>query len=150
MLQRQIEFTLGPLSKWNVTPRGNTSFRLRRPKLLEWLCKVLAQVKTAPSLGRTGAYWDTTAAESFFAVVTNQMYCLCQFTTQLLARFSGAEYLEVFYNWKRLHWLLATKPLVKGLTLTTPQALRHSQSQIIKGTVQVCWHSPRSVCSDSR
>ena len=54
-------------------------------------------------MGRTGVCWDNAAAESFFAKLKNEMYYRYRFTTQARARFAVAEYIEVFYNPKRLH-----------------------------------------------
>ena len=50
--------------------------------------------------------WDNAAAESFFATLKNEMYYRHRFTTQAKARFAVAEYMEVFYNRKRLHTTL--------------------------------------------
>lgn len=55
------------------------------------------------SMGRTGVCWDNAAAESFFASLKNEMYYHRVFETRQRARFAVAEYIEVFYNRKRLH-----------------------------------------------
>lgn len=55
------------------------------------------------SMGRTGVCWDNAAAESFFATLKNEMYYRYRFTTRARARLAVAEYIEVFYNRKRLH-----------------------------------------------
>ena len=54
-------------------------------------------------MGRTGLCWDNAAAESLFATLNNEMYYRDRFTTRAHARFAIAEYIEVFYNRKRLH-----------------------------------------------
>ncbi len=59
------------------------------------------QVRT--SVGRTGVCWDNAAAESFFASLKNEMYHREPFPTRARARFAIADYVEVFYNRKRLH-----------------------------------------------
>ena len=59
------------------------------------------QVRT--SVGRTGACWDNAAAESFFATLKNEMYYRQRFDTRARARFAVAEYIEIFYNRRRLH-----------------------------------------------
>jgi transposase InsO family protein len=55
------------------------------------------------SVGRTGVCWDNAAAESFFASLKNEMYYRFTFPTRARARFSVADYIEVFYNRRRLH-----------------------------------------------
>lgn len=47
--------------------------------------------------------WDNAAAETFFATLKNEMYHQQVFTTRARARFAVAEYIEVFYNRRRLH-----------------------------------------------
>jgi transposase InsO family protein len=61
----------------------------------------LRRVRT--SLGRTGVCWDNAAAESFFASMKNEMFYRQIFPTRARARFAVADYIEVFYNRKRLH-----------------------------------------------
>ncbi len=51
----------------------------------------------------SAACWDNAAAESFFATLKNEMYYQHVFPTRARARFAVAEYIEVFYNRKRLH-----------------------------------------------
>jgi transposase InsO family protein len=55
------------------------------------------------SVGRTGVCWDNAAAESFFATMKNEMYYRERFATRARARFAVAEYIEIFYNRRRLH-----------------------------------------------
>jgi putative transposase len=55
------------------------------------------------SVGRTGVCWDNAAAESFFASLKNEMYYRYSFPTRARARFAVADYIEVFYNRRRLH-----------------------------------------------
>jgi len=55
------------------------------------------------SVGRTGVCWDNAAAESFFATLKNEMYYRERFATRAKARFAVAEYIEIFYNRRRLH-----------------------------------------------
>lgn len=55
------------------------------------------------SLGETGVCWDNAAAESFFATMKNEMYYRETFHTRDRARFAVAEYIEIFYNRKRIH-----------------------------------------------
>jgi len=59
------------------------------------------------SVGRTGVCWDNAAAESFFASLKNEMYYRHTFATRARARFAVADYIEVFYNRRRLHSTLS-------------------------------------------
>jgi putative transposase len=68
------------------------------------------------SLGRTGVCWDNAVAESFFAVLKNEMYYRQSFPTRARARFAVAEYIEVFYNRKRLHSTLGYRTPFEALT----------------------------------
>lgn len=68
------------------------------------------------SLGRTGVCWDNAAAESFFATLKNEMYHRHAFPTRAHARFAVAEYIEVFYNRKRLHSTLGYRTPFEALT----------------------------------
>jgi putative transposase len=67
------------------------------------------------SLGRTGVCWDNAAAESFFAALKNEMYYRQSFATRARARFAVAEYIEVFYNRKRLHSTLGYRTPLEAL-----------------------------------
>jgi len=55
------------------------------------------------SMGRTGICWDNAAAESFFAALKNELVYRTAFPTPTKARAAIAEYIEVFYNRRRLH-----------------------------------------------
>jgi transposase InsO family protein len=68
------------------------------------------------SHGRTGVCWDNAAAESFFAALKNEMFHHHQFTTRARARFAVAEYIEVFYNRRRLHSALGYRTPAEALT----------------------------------
>lgn len=72
--------------------------------------------KIRPSLGRTGVCWDNAAAESFFASLKNEMYHRHSFPTRARARFAVAEYIEVFYNRRRLHSTLGYRTPYEALT----------------------------------
>ena len=67
-------------------------------------------------LGRTGQCWDNATAESFFASLKNEMYYRHSFTTRARARFAVAEYIEVFYNRRRLHSTLGYRTPFEALT----------------------------------
>ena len=68
------------------------------------------------SVGRTGVCWDNAAAESFFAALKNEMYYRHTFATRARARFAVADYIEVFYNRRRLHSTLGYRTPFEALT----------------------------------
>ena len=68
------------------------------------------------SVGRTGVCWDNAAAESFFAALKNEMYYRSSWPTRARARFAVAEYIEVFYNRRRLHSTLDYRTPFEALT----------------------------------
>jgi putative transposase len=68
------------------------------------------------SVGRTGACWDNVAAESFFGALKNEMYYRQSFPARARARFAVADYIEVFYNRKRLHSALGYRTPSEALT----------------------------------
>ena len=68
------------------------------------------------SVGRTGVCWDNAVAESFFATLKNEMYYRQRFDTRAKARFAVAEYIEIFYNRKRLHSSLGYRTPAEVLT----------------------------------
>jgi transposase InsO family protein len=68
------------------------------------------------SLGRTGVCWDNAAAESFFGALKNEMYYRQAFPDRARARFAVADYIEVFYNRKRLHSALGYRTPAEALT----------------------------------
>jgi transposase InsO family protein len=55
------------------------------------------------SCGEVGVCWDNAVAESFFATLKNEMYYQTDFATRAQARTAIVEYIEVYYNRKRLH-----------------------------------------------
>lgn len=68
------------------------------------------------SVGRTGVCWDNAVAESFFASLKNEMYYRCTFPTRGRARFAVADYIEVFYNRRRLHSTLGYRTPTQALS----------------------------------
>ena len=68
------------------------------------------------STGRTGACWDNAAAESFFGALKNEMYYRQSFPSRAHARFAVADYIEVFYNRRRLHSALGYRTPLEALT----------------------------------
>lgn len=55
------------------------------------------------SVGRTGSCHDNAVAESFFGTLKNEMYHLRSFATRAEARAAVVEYIEAYYNRRRLH-----------------------------------------------
>ena len=68
------------------------------------------------STGRTGVCWDNAAAESFFGALKNEMYHRQSFPDRARARFAVADYIEAFYNRRRLHSALGYRTPAEALT----------------------------------
>ncbi|MGQ4597216.1 IS3 family transposase [Nocardia sp. R6R-6] len=65
--------------------------------------KKLKKMDMRQSVGRTGVCWDNSMAESFFGALKNEWLHRMTFVTRDQARRAIVEYIEVFYNRKRLH-----------------------------------------------
>jgi len=63
----------------------------------------LKKYEITPSMGRTGVCWDNAMAESFFGALKNELINRTVYPTREKARRAIAEYIEVFYNRRRLH-----------------------------------------------
>jgi putative transposase len=59
---------------------------------------------------------DNAAAESFFGTLKNEMYYRRDFPTRAQARSSVADYIEVFYNRRRLHSTLGYQTPAEALS----------------------------------
>ena len=71
--------------------------------------EALAALKVTVSMSRTGNCWDNAVAESFFATLKNELVYRRTWRTRLELRSSLFEYIEVFYNRRRLHSSLGYK-----------------------------------------
>jgi putative transposase len=60
--------------------------------------------------------WDNAAAESFFGALKNEMYYRQSVPGRARARFAVADYIEVFYNRRRLHSSLGYRTPLEALT----------------------------------
>lgn len=65
--------------------------------------KLLNIYHVTPSMSRPGNCWDNAVAESFFKTLKSELIYHCQYATKEEARRSIFEYIETFYNRKRLH-----------------------------------------------
>jgi putative transposase len=69
--------------------------------------KRLADVGIVPSMGRTGTALDNAMAESFIATLKTELVHRRRFPDREVARSAVFEYLEGFYNRRRLHSALS-------------------------------------------
>ncbi len=74
------------------------------------------RIRVRTSVGRTGVCWDNAVAESFFSALKNEMFHHQQFPTRARARFAVVDYIEVFYNRRRLHSSLGYRTPTEALT----------------------------------
>ncbi len=65
--------------------------------------KRLEEVGIVPSMGRTGTALDNAMAESFIATLKTELVHRQRFPNRQVARSAIFEYLEGFYNRRRLH-----------------------------------------------
>lgn len=63
----------------------------------------LREVGITPSMGRTGSALDNAMAESFVSTLKAELVSRLEFPTRQAARTAIFEYLETFYNTRRLH-----------------------------------------------
>ena len=64
---------------------------------------VLAQLGVTVSMSRKGNCWDNAVAESFFATIKTELFYRRSWATMDELRSALFEYIEVFYNRRRLH-----------------------------------------------
>ena len=64
---------------------------------------VLAGLGVTVSMSRKGNCWDNAVAESFFATIKNELVYRQRWASRTELRAAVFEYIEVFYNRRRLH-----------------------------------------------
>ena len=63
----------------------------------------LREVGIKPSIGRTGSALDNAIAESFVSTLKAELVSRLEFPSRQAAKTAIFEYLETFYNTRRLH-----------------------------------------------
>jgi putative transposase len=63
----------------------------------------LGELGLRHSVGRTGQCWDNALAESFFASLKNERVHRMVYPTRKAAKEDIARYIELFYNYRRIH-----------------------------------------------
>ena len=63
----------------------------------------LGDLELRHSVGRTGQCWDNALAESFFATLKNERVHLMVYPTRKKAKADIAQWIELFYNHRRIH-----------------------------------------------
>jgi putative transposase len=63
----------------------------------------LVELGLRHSVGRTGQCWDNALAESFFASLKNERVHRMVYPTRKAAKEDIARYIELFYNYRRIH-----------------------------------------------
>jgi putative transposase len=87
----------------------------------EYRC-ALAEHGVVVSMSRKGNCWDNAVAESFFATLKNELVHTRSWPSRLGLRSAVFEYIEVFYNRRRLHSSLAYKTPSEVESLYAAQA----------------------------
>jgi putative transposase len=75
--------------------------------------ELLATSGAVQSLSRPRQCWDNAVAESFFATLKTELVYRMSWPTRAAARSAVFEYIEVFYNRRRLHSSLGYRPPVE-------------------------------------
>jgi len=75
---------------------------------VQYACKEFTQIlkkhlKVKQSMSRKGNCWDNAVAESFFKTLKSELVYHCRYETIEQAKLSVFEYIEGWYNSKRLH-----------------------------------------------
>jgi putative transposase len=79
----------------------------RGSQYASWLFKdLLEQHGCLQSMSRRGNCWDNAVAESFFASLKSEFIYRTNFTTRIEACTRVFDYIEIFYNKRRLHSVL--------------------------------------------
>jgi transposase InsO family protein len=94
---------------------------LHRPvELAEYTAKMVRaaceRLGIRQSMGRPGSALDNAVIESWHGALKNEMYYRQSFPDRAQARFAVADYIEVFYNRKRLHSALGYRTPAEALT----------------------------------
>ncbi|MFJ8013775.1 integrase core domain-containing protein [Streptomyces sp. NPDC096339] len=84
------------LKHGTTTATYNALCRCRRPALA-------AAHDIRLSVGRTGVCWDNALAESFFATLKNELVSQRRWHSRSVARSAIFDYIEGWYNNRRLH-----------------------------------------------
>jgi len=75
--------------------------------------EVLAQLGVTVSMSRRGNCWDNAVAESFFATLKNELIFRQRWSNYAQLRAAVFEYVEVFYNRRRLHSAVQYRPPIE-------------------------------------
>ena len=73
---------------------------------------LLSESSITASMSRKGSCYDNSKSESFFSTLKNKLVHRCEYKTKREAKISIFEWIEVFYNNKRVHSALGYKSLV--------------------------------------
>ena len=92
------------------TDRGSQYASKKHRKLLELHCLI-------GSMSRKGNCWDNAIAESFFHTLKVELVNSAQFATREEAKLSIFEYIENYYNRKRMH---------SAINYNTPYEFEHA------------------------
>lgn len=84
--------------------------------------KVIKRTGMRPSMSRKGDCWDNSVAESFFSTLKKEMIYHVKFETREEARRDIFDFIEVFYNRRRLHSYLGYMSPVEFETAATKAA----------------------------
>ncbi len=90
---------------WNRKPKSGLIFHSDRGSQYASrdFKKILRNYQIVSSMSRKGNCWDNAVAESFFRTIKTELIYHCRYKTRNEAKKDIFEYIEVFYNRKRIH-----------------------------------------------
>lgn len=90
---------------WNRKPKSGLIFHSDRGSQYASrdFKKILRNYQIVSSMSRKGNCWDNAVAESFFRTIKTELIYHCRYKTRKEAKKDIFEYIEVFYNRKRIH-----------------------------------------------
>ena len=125
------------------TAQGDLSQRQRLPNTHLMSSPASAPAQDSGQRRADRVCWDCAAAESFFATLKNEMYYRHRFDTRARARFAVAEYIEIFYNRRRLHSRHGYRTRPKPSAITRPEQQpdhdNHEELSTILDTAHTAW-----------
>jgi len=107
-----------------IYARSNKAVLRRLLELAQYTSReflqLMAKANIVQSLSRPRQCWDNAVAESFFSTLKTELVYRRPWPTRAEARRAVFEFIEVFYNRRRLHSSLGYRPPVEYESIRLP------------------------------